>query len=73
MAVREMLTDGLTQRGFEVMPCETAEQAELRARDEAFDLLLTDIDLPGQNGAELAASLRAIPAAGRRADVRLPG
>lgn len=33
--------------------------AELSAGDQSFDLLLTDIDLPGQNGAELASSLRA--------------
>lgn len=59
MAVREMLTDGLEQQGFSVTPAETAEQAELRAGDQPFDLLLTDIDLPGQNGAELASSLRA--------------
>ena len=59
MAVREMLTDGLGLHGFEVTPAETAEQAELLARDRPFDLLLTDIDLPGQNGADLAASLRA--------------
>lgn len=59
MAVREMLTDGLTHRGFDVTAAETAEQAELKAREQPFDLLLTDIDLPGQNGAELARSLRA--------------
>jgi PAS domain S-box-containing protein len=59
MAVREMLAEGLAARGFDVTPAETAEQAELIARDRPIDLLLTDIDLPGQNGAELAASLRA--------------
>jgi two-component system cell cycle sensor histidine kinase/response regulator CckA len=59
MAVREMLADGLAQQGFDVLPAETAEQAGLLARDQPFDLLLTDIDLPGQNGAELASSLRA--------------
>jgi two-component system cell cycle sensor histidine kinase/response regulator CckA len=58
MSVREMLVDLLSQRGFDVTPAETAEQAVLRTADQAFDLLLTDIDLPGQNGADLAASLR---------------
>jgi PAS domain S-box-containing protein len=58
MSVREMLADLLSQRGFDVTAAETAEQAVLRTADQAFDLLLTDIDLPGQNGAELAASLR---------------
>lgn len=58
MAVREMLADLLTQRGFDVTAAETAEQAVLRTADQSFDLLLTDIDLPGQNGADLAAALR---------------
>ena len=58
MAVREMLSDGLGMQGFDVAAAETAEQADLLARDRTFDLLLTDIDLPGQNGAELASSLR---------------
>jgi two-component system cell cycle sensor histidine kinase/response regulator CckA len=58
MAVREMLADGLAMHGFDVVSAETAEQAELLAREQTFDLLLSDIDLPGQNGAELAASLR---------------
>jgi PAS domain S-box-containing protein len=58
MAVREMLTDSLAHHGFDVTPAETAEQAELIACERPFDLLLSDIDLPGQNGAALAAALR---------------
>lgn len=58
MAVREMLADGLALQGFDVTAAETAEQGELLARGQTFDLLLSDIDLPGQNGADLAASLR---------------
>jgi two-component system, cell cycle sensor histidine kinase and response regulator CckA len=63
MAVRELLSDVLTAHGFEVSAAETAEQAELRAIDGGFDLLLSDIDLPGMSGARLAASL----------STRLPG
>ena len=59
MAVREMLADALEPQGFAVTVAETAEQAELIAHDQPFDLLLTDIDLPGRNGADLAAGLRA--------------
>jgi CheY-like chemotaxis protein len=57
MAVRELLTDVLTSHGFDVSPAETAEQAELKASDCPFDLLLSDIDLPGMSGARLARSL----------------
>ena len=59
MAVRELLEDVLTAHGFEVSAAETAEQAELRAADGPFDVLLSDIDLPGMSGARLAASLGA--------------
>ena len=57
MAVRELLLDVLTAHGFDVFAAETAEQAEVRAAAATFDLLLSDIDLPGMSGARLAASL----------------
>jgi PAS domain S-box-containing protein len=57
MAVRELLDDVLTAHGFSVSSAETAEQAELQAANSPFDLLLSDIDLPGMSGARLAASL----------------
>ena len=59
MAVRELLGDVLTAHGFSVSAAETAEQAELQAANSSFDLLLSDIDLPGMSGARLAASLSA--------------
>jgi two-component system cell cycle sensor histidine kinase/response regulator CckA len=59
MGVRELLDDVLTAHGFAVSAAETAEQAELQAANHAFDLLLSDIDLPGMSGARLAASLSA--------------
>ena len=51
MAVRELLADLLAAHGFEVSAAETAEQAEAQAAHESFDLLLSDIDLPGMSGA----------------------
>jgi len=59
MAVRELLADLLAAHGFEVSAAETAEQAEAQAAHESFDLLLSDIDLPGMSGARLAAALAA--------------
>jgi len=58
MAVRELLEEVLGAYGFDVASAETGEQAALIAAHDVFDLLLTDIDLPGMNGAQLAASLR---------------
>jgi two-component system cell cycle sensor histidine kinase/response regulator CckA len=57
MAVRELLEEMLARNGFDVASAETGEQALLIASERSFDLLLTDIDLPGMNGAQLSASL----------------
>ena len=57
MAVRELLEEMLARHGFDVASAETAEQAALIASERDFDVLLTDIDLPGMNGAQLSASL----------------
>ena len=57
MAVRELLEEMLERNGFDVSSAETGEQAALIASEHAFDLLLTDIDLPGMNGAQLSAAL----------------
>jgi CheY-like chemotaxis protein len=57
MAVRELLEEMLERNGYEVASAETGEQAELLASEQTFDLLLTDIDLPGMNGAQLSAAL----------------
>jgi len=57
MAVRELLEEMLERNGFDVESAETGEQAALIASEQPFDLLLTDIDLPGMNGAQLSAAL----------------
>jgi two-component system, cell cycle sensor histidine kinase and response regulator CckA len=59
MSVRELLADLLPRYGFEVSTAETAEQAQLMAADQMFDLLLADVGLPGMNGAHLVRALRA--------------
>jgi CheY-like chemotaxis protein len=56
--VRELLLDVLESEGFDVDTAATAEQAVERASHRPIDLLLSDIDLPGMSGAELAAHLR---------------
>jgi PAS domain S-box-containing protein len=57
VAVRELLTDVLVSSGFDVLAAETAEQAELKSTGQSFDVLVSDIDLPGASGARLASSL----------------
>ncbi|MGQ0735541.1 MAG: ATP-binding protein [Acidobacteriota bacterium] len=59
MAVRELLLEMLSRGGFEVTAAETGEQARVIAGQEVFDVLVTDVDLPGMSGAQLASTLRA--------------
>jgi CheY-like chemotaxis protein len=59
-AVVDVLTELLEGAGAEVGPCLEARDA-LAAIDEepeAWSLLITDYDMPGTNGAELAAQAR---------------
>lgn len=55
-SVRHLVTRVLQRAGYEVTGFETAEEA-MAADLEEFDLLLSDITLPGMNGLELAKSL----------------
>ncbi len=55
--VRRVIQRVLTAAGLEVVEADCAESALewLRARDTAFDLLISDIVMPGMNGRELAS------------------
>src|SRR3954454_15811993 len=51
--IRDSLAEFLTQEGFHVTVCESAEDALRRAADTRFDLALCDVQLPGIDGVEL--------------------
>ena len=51
----------LQQAGYEVTIAHSAKDALEIARAKDFDLLLSDIGMPGMNGYELCAAIRAIP------------
>ena len=57
--VRDLLTTVLQRNGFEVVSAASAEAALDIAAVSAFDLLLTDVVLPGMTGLDLARRLRA--------------
>lgn len=57
-AVRQTLTSMLEWHGFSVTAASTAEEALEFARTLRFDLLLTDVALPGRSGPELAREFR---------------
>ncbi len=61
-SVVETLSAMLEQSGAEVGPCIEPIDAIAALKDDpdAWSLLITDYDMPGMNGAELAASARAL-------------
>jgi signal transduction histidine kinase/CheY-like chemotaxis protein len=48
----------LERRGYRVTLASSADEALEKAREEAFDLLISDIGLPGRSGYELMQELR---------------
>jgi CheY-like chemotaxis protein len=57
--VRELLVHALAAPGTEVLGAESGAHAlELAESAEFFDLVVTDIEMPGMNGIELARRLR---------------
>src|SRR5436190_720916 len=51
--IRESLGEFLTQEGFTVTVCGSAEDALREAQETRFDLALCDVQLPGIDGLEL--------------------
>jgi CheY-like chemotaxis protein len=56
--VRALLTEQLERSGHEVVAAGTAGEALDMLEGQEFDALVTDIGLPGVNGATLADSVR---------------
>jgi two-component system, cell cycle sensor histidine kinase and response regulator CckA len=56
--VRDLLVTVLTRLGFSVRAAATAEDAIRLEEEQAVDLLLTDVMLPGMSGPELARVIR---------------
>lgn len=60
---RSMTVPFLSDAGYKVTAVETAKEAleMLNSGDAAFDLIITDIDMPDMNGFEFATTCRAMP------------
>jgi two-component system phosphate regulon response regulator OmpR len=56
--LRELLSQYLGENGFLVTTAEDASAARAKMRGLAFDLLVVDVMMPGENGLELTESLR---------------
>ena len=59
--VTEMIAMLLQYAGYEVVMVYSGAQALDAARAEQFDVLISDIGMPGMNGYDLAEALRALP------------
>lgn len=59
--VTEMLSVLMTHAGYEVSTASCAHDAIALARDNHFDIVISDIGMPQMNGYELAEALRSLP------------
>lgn len=60
--VTEMIGMLMSYAGYEVVTAFSAAEAFDAARTDRFDVVISDIGMPGMNGYELAEALRALPA-----------
>jgi two-component system CheB/CheR fusion protein len=60
--VTEMIGLLMSYAGYEVVTAFSAAEAFDAARSDRFDVVISDIGMPGMNGYELAEALRALPA-----------
>jgi DNA-binding response OmpR family regulator len=60
-AVRHLIADALSRQGFAVAVADDGQAALERAREERFDMIVTDYDMPRLNGFELVHALKRDP------------
>jgi len=59
--MRQMVSFTLTNAGHEVLEAQNGDEAIKLAKSNKFDLIITDVNMPGMNGIELVRALRAMP------------
>ena len=56
--IRASLVESLTREGYEISSAETGEEALAKCHSSKFDLVITDLKLPGVSGLEILQALR---------------
>jgi len=59
--MRQMLSFTLTDAGHEVVEARDAAEAMEQLQLSEFDLVISDINMPGMNGIDLVREIRAMP------------
>lgn len=57
-SVRDFIKNCLARHGFDVTAAESGDEAERTFRTQPFDLLITDLYMPGKEGIETITSIR---------------
>lgn len=60
-SLRGMVTFSLKEQGYDVVEANDGNQALLKAKTGKFDLVLTDVNMPGMDGITLCSELRKLP------------
>lgn len=60
ISIRKSVDFVLGQEGYEVATAEDGADGLLKAKEEKFDLIITDINMPNMNGIEFIRELRKI-------------
>jgi two-component system KDP operon response regulator KdpE len=58
--IRRVLRAGLSAHGYVVADCRSGEEALLKIREERYDLILLDVNMPGMGGLEACRQIRAV-------------
>jgi two-component system chemotaxis response regulator CheY len=59
--MRQMVSFTLTNAGHQVLEADSGDEALKLARSNKFDLVITDVNMPGMNGIQLVRALRDLP------------
>jgi DNA-binding response OmpR family regulator len=60
-AIRHLIADSLVRQGFAVTTAEDGNEALQKAREQRFDMLITDYDMPRMTGFELVHAVKKDP------------
>lgn len=61
-SLRNMVAFSLKQSNHEVMEASDGNDALMKAKNGSYDLVLTDVNMPGMDGITLCGELRKLPA-----------